>query len=147
MGSPHAFRWLVPVPSVVAYGASLQMTALQVSGRDLSGTYVLARGWLGVFTGDLAWFANPLYLLALVLVLFKCYRSGACAALVGAAVGLLSASADAWWFAENRGTPIDGLGLGFQVWEASFLLLFLGALVLWLASGYSSRPKPLPGSA
>jgi hypothetical protein len=123
------------------------MVALNVAGRALSGTFVLAQGWMGVFTGDLAWFANPLYVVALMLVMLKCYRATILIAAACAAIGLLSYGAEAWWFAENKGTSIDSLGPAFKVWEISFLLLLLGALALWVASNNSFKPKPLRGSA
>ncbi|MEG1056220.1 MAG: hypothetical protein RSF79_29780, partial [Janthinobacterium sp.] len=50
--------------AVVAYMASLFLTAIVDSHEVLLGGGVLLLGWLGPLAGSFAWFANPLLILA-----------------------------------------------------------------------------------
>ena len=44
-------------------------------------------------------------------------------------LGLTSFQAQEWWFNEGSSTPILGLGLGFQIWLLSFLVLLVGCVI------------------
>lgn len=53
---------------VLAMGPVSASAPLTVTGTQ-SGAQVLASGWLGLFLGNIAWFANPLWLLGGILLL------------------------------------------------------------------------------
>jgi hypothetical protein len=89
----------------------------------LLGFSVLTKGWAGVLTGDIAWFANIFFFLCVCAYLFRLFWSSLILSLAALAIGLLSLRATAWWFNEGSSTQIVGLGSGFYVWLASFLVI------------------------
>jgi hypothetical protein len=97
------------------------------------GYLILILGWLGVFVGApfLPWFANVVGVIA-----FVAHRASKVSlALAATAFGL---GLDSFTFKIKRAVEtgeksyVDHLGLGFYVWEMSFLLLALYCLLNWL---------------
>jgi hypothetical protein len=124
-------RQIVVTLSIGLYLGSLLLPALEFEKRTpVSGVVVLAYGWLGAVTMNLAWLANPMYVAALVSIATKRnVAAGICSA-VSLCLGLMSFSAKEWWFDESGGVPITGLGIAFYLWMASFALVFVGTLFL-----------------
>ena len=54
--------------AVICFVFSLFQTAFFTSGDDIQGYWVLLIGWIGLVFFQFAWFANPLNLLALLLM-------------------------------------------------------------------------------
>jgi hypothetical protein len=92
------------------------------------GYSVLLLGFLGVFVGVFAWFANPLMLLALVLSKFKKDLGARVVSVMAVALGLQSYMLKAVPFNESSMEPsnlnfVDRLGLGFYLWMGALVVL------------------------
>jgi len=53
--------------SVILFAIACALPALDFNKDIMSGINVLAVGWSGIFTGVVAWYANPIWLLGLIL--------------------------------------------------------------------------------
>jgi hypothetical protein len=100
------------------------------------GYKVLLMGFLGVFVGVFAWFANPLMLLALILSKFKKRLGASIVSVFAAGLGLQSFMLKAVPFNESSMDPgnlnfVDHLGRGFYVW--------MGALAVFALSCFLKR--------
>ena len=97
------------------------------------GAFALLEGPFAILLGLLSWLANPLWLLAALLVLLSRFTGGAAVSLMAFAV-----ANHAWVFCA-RTIPADEGGVtklhltsfhfGFYLWLLSFLLLAAGAIV------------------
>jgi len=134
-------RTLLVAASIASYLVACATPALHLAGREntlgeltpMSGFAGLFSGFFALFGGQFAWLANPLGLLALILLL----RRHDNASLLASLAALLMAQ-HTWVFV---GTVISGdeggvkkylvssLGLGFYLWLVSFLLLAVASLV------------------
>lgn len=92
------------------------------------GILIYFMGWLGIFAGVIAWYANITgFLAVLYAVGFKNMKKGLILAVVSFVIGLQSFFFTAMprdegvshWFI------VDYLGPGFYLWEASFIILAL----------------------
>ncbi|MEZ5450360.1 MAG: hypothetical protein R3E89_15800 [Thiolinea sp.] len=103
------------------------LPVFETAQGPIAGYWVLISGWMGFAMFQFAWYANPLLLMAVILM----YSAPLRATLL-AALGLLLAT-QAFWFDALPGTvtatPIVGQGPGFWVWYGSLFLLALG--VFW----------------
>ena len=126
------------VASVVLFMASLVMPALQMRyarypGQTepyqyaMWGWQVLIMGWAGILDRTFAWFANPIWVLALLLIRLK-----PIAGLLLAAGGLFLACSSLFvtsiWNEPNRET-VEGLGIGGYVWVGSFVVAIVAAAI------------------
>ena len=107
---------------------SLLFTSLFTSGEDIQGYWILAIGWIGLVIFQFSWFANPLNLLALLLV-----NQRPVVALLLSTGAFLFAS-QTFIFVEIPITSaekiyIKELGLGFYIWYFAQGLFLLGILV------------------
>jgi hypothetical protein len=155
---PHAFArstWLILAVAVVLYASACGSTAMQfppINGRsqDWDGLSVLMIGWLGVFLGLFAWYAN--------LGLFAAWTSmllrSPVVAFVAGMIGLLI-SLDAFRVvgmelpADEAGvrkiTP-QALGVAYPLWTASLLLTTGAALREALRERAARRASRSPTS-
>src|SRR5215210_1985752 len=123
------FRQRIPVrvgilASFALFIASLGMPALEFAAHEpVRGYEALLWGWWGALTRDFPWFANPLYVAALIFALTGMKTIGQVCSGLALGFGLLSLRAHQWWFNEGSATPIEKLGLAFYFWMASFLVL------------------------
>jgi hypothetical protein len=116
--------WAAVVPSLVLYAVALGLPALEFASHEpVRGYDALLWGWWGLLTFDFPWLANPIYFLAILLVLVGLRKVGQVLSAVAFALGWLSLGVKKWWFAENEGTPVENLGSAFYFWMASFLVL------------------------
>lgn len=137
---PHQ---LLLAASGLLYLTSLALPALLFAQHTpLPGYEVLAWGWWGLLTGDPAWYANPAYVVTIVLMGMRRFGASLVAAAFAVLVGGSSFLAKAWWFNEGSGTPIAALGTGFYVWLLALALAALAALYAWKVN----KPKPADGS-
>jgi len=112
----------------------------------MQGFQVLLMGWLGVFAGQLAWFANPLFATGLLLLSLR-RRT---AALVCGTVAVLVAGDTFVLFSQqlpaNEGDVgkliLQHLKAGFYLWAAALVLLPLGALILRQRTEPPRAPGP-----
>ncbi len=124
-------RKIVALASGISYLAALPTPALHFANHSpVKGITTLLAGWWGVITGDIPWFANPVYFLALVLMLLGCYKSSQLLCALALGLGVRSVYVEQWFFNEAGGTPITALGLAFYLWVASFVILLIGSASL-----------------
>lgn len=106
---------------------SLGLPAILCDGHEpVTGASVLAAGWMAPFVrGPLAWYANPLYLAAIVFTLLR--KPAVALAFTVPAIGLAltSPQAHTWYFNESTGTPITSLGSAYPVWLSAIATLAL----------------------
>lgn len=109
------------------------------------GLILLAFGWLGVFVGITAWFANPFGLFAFLAATLRFYKVAFVLSLAAFGLGL-----DAYAFHEKGlnegGAPwleVDRLASGYYVWQASFALLAAYCLAMALKARRTSPHPPM----
>jgi hypothetical protein len=123
----------VVILAIAIYVGSLTQRAFYVDNPHVwndPAIFPLVIGWLGIFQGVVAWYANPLLFVAWVLF-FIGMRRLATAFLVGAfvlAVSFLSVkslqASDAPTY-----TDVTGYGAGYFLWLASIFVSAIGALM------------------
>lgn len=107
---------LLIIAGLICFSLSLYYVALFTSGDDLHGVWILLIGWIGLVVFQLSWFANPLNLLALLLLSTKPKIS-----LFLSVIAFLVAS-QSFWFSEiptgfnQEKIFIKELGMGFYLW-------------------------------
>ena len=134
--------------SVVLYVVACNLPALEFrrneAGTDVwYGGQAAGIGWLGIFVGQVAWFANPLWLLAGVLLFAGRPKwSMACSCLA------LLLSLDTWSLYDQVLAGDEGgvsklylrrIREGTYVWLASFITVLLGGI--WQC--FQTAPMPV----
>ena len=139
-------KWLVLAASGSCYLAALPCPALLFTlDPPVRGITTLLWGWWGLVTGDFPWLANPMYFVALLLVALSSNKMALLLCAVAIGIGARSLLVEQWYFNEAQGTPVTGLGLAFYLWMASFVVLFLGAIILqWLCKPLKTESGPQP---
>jgi len=134
--SPDLSRWFVPAASLFLFLAACGLPCLEVEkeGRVVwYGYSVLLRGWMAVLVGQVAWLANPLWLVGMFCFLFRRWTLSLGCALIGLALAATSLLFYGW---NGAGIPVgvdEGvvavhqLRVGAYVWLSSLLVLFVGA--------------------
>jgi hypothetical protein len=113
--------------AVVAYMASLFLTAIVDSHEVLLGGGVLLLGWLGPLAGSFAWFANPLLILAMYFSKEKPSAAMA-AAFLGFALALTTFGLKIIP-SDNGSYTVLGFGAGCYLWLACFPAVFIASLL------------------
>jgi hypothetical protein len=94
-----------------------------VTHETMWGVQLLMRGFMGIFFGIIAWFANPLWVVALLLISSKCVKAALAVSL--AAFGISC-------------TSFLAIGKDLAVWESDMYHQHPSALLpgcfLWIAS-------------
>ena len=94
-----------------------------VAHNTMWGFQILLSGYLGIFYGIFAWFANPLWILALLLIFFKWVKTALVVSLASLAIAL---------------TTFLIIGKDLAVWESDLYHQHPSALLvgsfLWMAS-------------
>lgn len=90
------------------------------TSETVAGWRLLLTAWYGLLVLQVAWLANPLFIVALVLAARRRPQAARVLAAGAFGIGLFSFTADIWIANHVR---ITGLGAGFYVWMAAFALL------------------------
>lgn len=120
---------LLVIIGLICFSLSLYFVGLFTSGDDLYGVWILLIGWMGVVVFQLSWFANPLNLLALLLMSTKPRVS-----LLLTIVAFLLAS-QTFLFSEipvgfhQERIFIKELGMGFYLWYVANGLFAVAILI------------------
>jgi hypothetical protein len=140
-------RSLLVAASIVSYVAACATPALHLAGREntlgerssMSGLAAFFSGFFALFEGQFAWLANPLGLIALILLFRRRYDASQLLSLAAFLV------AQQTWFlvgtviwGDEAGVKkelVTSLGPGFYLWLLGFLLLAVASRVgqRWLA--------------
>lgn len=124
-----AYRWFA-AGGLVLFIVSLWLPAIEGAGFPaFSGLDVLRQGASGWRDGVVAWYANPLILVALLASWFRQFRFSLIAALAGTLLALSSFSAE--WMAESAGRSVPSFqfAIGFYVWLLAFVFAVVAAAV------------------
>jgi len=108
---------------------SLFLPTFFTSGNDIYGIWVLISGWIGLAFLQLAWYANPLSLLALLVS-----RKSPKNALLLSMFALILASGSFYFYEIPTGINyekvyIKELGFGFYLWFMAHIFVFLRILL------------------
>lgn len=120
------------------YITSLFLPGLYLLDFDpATGWDILMRGWFGVFILEIPWTSNLIFAAAIIMTVLERPRIAGYLASAAFIIGLLSFRSTIWVF---HNAYITGLGSGFYVWMAAFLILAL--------SSFAARGKwnAAPGS-
>lgn len=122
--------------SAVLYAVSLILPAISETYPggmriDEQGYLILAMGWMGILIGQVGWFANPAWLLAVVLLWLRRWKGAARASVVAVLLGAVSFALYRTGLPSDSGATIEaGLLIGFSAWWGSLWVLAAGAVVL-----------------
>jgi putative flippase GtrA len=127
---PNHFPKVALYLSVGLFLLSLLNDGYYAEGQSSPAWLLLLIGWIGVFSGTLAWLANPLLIGAWILLLCKRTSLSLIAALVAMAFMLtflfqktvISSEAPTY-------SRISGYGLGYGLWIASTLAQIIGTAI------------------
>lgn len=115
---------LLALAAAAAFIASLLLPAIAGSGfPTLDGMDVLRQGASGWRNGVVAWYANPLFVAAIVLTGLMRYRAAVTVASVGLLLAFSSFSAEMMAAITGRNVPPFGFQIGFYCWLLAFFLL------------------------
>ena len=139
---------VVLLTSLACYALACIFPALNFvnsgNGPDpMNGLNILLLGWMGVFIGQFAWFANPFIALSALILLFRQWLAAIIAILIGLAISLNTFALFGQEIPADEANvnklTLVSLGPGYYLWVASMLVILLGALGLWIASSAARR--------
>lgn len=125
-----SFYWLVLGTSIILYSISFMLPALLLKESYFLGQYVFKMGWYGIFVLNFAWYANPIYYFSIIAYLEKNFTSARNRTFIALIFGSFSLITNDWYSGGNVLNIIEGVGIGFYVWMLSFLIIFIGTLIL-----------------
>ena len=108
---------------------SLLLPAIEVAnGPSFTGLEILRQGWQGTRLGIWAWYANPLFLLAVLFAGARYVRIAVAFSALAIGIGLTSFRASVTAAVAGSPLPEYQFSSGFYLWLASQLALFLFCL-------------------
>lgn len=106
------------------------------------GYQILSLGWLGIFYGYIAWYANPLYFIALVVLKAKAYRTAFKLSIASILVGLTALLINTVPANEGGGvTAIRSFGIGYYIWLVALAVQFYAIIVEIKSAKTPEAPK------
>ncbi len=130
--------WFIPATSLFLYAVACALPCLEyetfAGEREIwFGYSILLQGWMAILVGQVAWLANPVWLLAMLFFVFRRWSLAITASLGG----LLLAGSALLLFRQNVVLNIEG-GIipqqrpliGVAVWLLSQVVLFSGAVLM-----------------
>jgi hypothetical protein len=119
-------HWSVAAGIVAIWFASLALPAVGIrGGPTLTGLELLMQGWQGASRSVFAWYANPLFALALVLSLLRRRRAAGVVAGVCVVLALTSFAAEDLLRARMQSVPDIALRSGFFLWAGALIAFFV----------------------
>ena len=122
----------VTVGISLGWVGALFLDALHPQGaRPLTGWELLTTGWRAAEAGIWAWFANPLFGLAVCLLLMRRAQAAGAAAGMALVLALSSLATGALAVRARYVIPALAFGSGFYLWLVSLFAMWLWA---WMAA-------------
>ena len=119
------------MPAITARGAP------PFSGFDL-----LVQGWQGASRGVFAWYANPLFVLAVVLGAMNRLRLAGAASGIAMVLGLTSFAMEAALRNSMEAVPPMTLRAGFYLWLCALAAMFMWSSIrIYLQARNDLRPR------
>ena len=116
-GGRGRVRWAVCAVLAALWATSLGLAAIRIDGGpELDGLEVLLQGWRGATVGVYAWYANPLFLGALLAAVVRQPLAAGIASGAGLVLALTSFAASNLAQSTGGEAPELALGGGFYVW-------------------------------
>lgn len=120
--------------ALLCFTASLFLPIFFTSTEDIYGFWVLATGWMGLVFIQLAWYANPLNLLALLLV-----GDRPRIAFLLSILAIALASCSFVFYEIPTGINYEKVyirefGLGFYFWYVAHVLVVIGLMIGFIGS-------------
>lgn len=129
-------RLVTPV-IFLGWVVALVLPALQLGeGAPLTGWTLLINGWRATGAGVWAWFANPLFICAVALLLVRRARAAGVLAALALVLGLSSLATGASVVRAGYSVPALSFGPGFYLWLTSLFALCLWA---WVAANLKKK--------
>jgi hypothetical protein len=126
---PRAFeRWPITLAIALLWAASLVLPALTAGGRSFTGFELLLDGWQGATRGVYAWFANPMFVIALACALLGRDVLAAVSSALAALLGASSLFVEALLGERMTSVPDIDMRVGFYVWMVALATLCLRSL-------------------
>jgi hypothetical protein len=128
----HKFgRYTILIVSIALFLVSLTQDAFYIEGPTprawASAFYLLLLGWLGLLSGTIAWFANPLVIAAWVLFALRRYWFALALGVAASFCALSFLNVDSVVVSEAPSfAKITGFGLGYWLWAASMVATTIG---------------------
>ncbi len=119
---------------LLCFSISLFLPIFFTSAEDIYGFWVLVTGWMGLVFLQVAWYANPLNLLALLLV-----NDHPRVALLLSLLAITLASCSFIFYEIPTGVNyekvfIQEFGSGFYLWFVALILILIGMLFGFIES-------------
>jgi len=130
-GGVKGHCWLICLLlCVVMFCFSLSLDSLfdAARGNSMRGLDILLMGWIGIFYGMPAWYANPLLVSSLLLSRKYPFESMACA-LVGFLFGATALLVHQMVLDESGRPVAIRLEFGYYLWLCSFTLAFVASYI------------------
>jgi hypothetical protein len=122
-------RWLA-VGALLLFIAAMPLPAIDGAGFPaFSGFDVLKQGTSAWRDGVVAWYANPVFLVALIAGILRRHKLALGAATVGILLALSSFTAGTMAESTGRSVPAFGFEIGFYLWLLAFVALMLASAV------------------
>ncbi|MDQ1098592.1 MULTISPECIES: hypothetical protein [Chryseobacterium] len=117
--------------SLVLFMASLPFTAVYSGNNEIGGLTCLLLGWAEPERGGIAWFANPIFFISAFFLLFRLAKISAVLSLIAVVLTFCYLSVGEITIDEaGYRYPITSYGIGYYLWIASCISLFIGSLIL-----------------
>jgi uncharacterized membrane protein len=139
---PWKPRIIALLISIGLYALACALPVLDFSKSDWShnsegpmiGYVALIVGWMGIVLGQFAWLANFIWLLSLLLVLFRCWIATVITAILTTLLALQTYTLFSHKVPANEAATeylyLQEIKIGFYVWIASFLAVGISAIIL-----------------
>ena len=127
------------LPSIALFAVCLVNDGYYIDGPDprawAPSWGLLLFGWIGIFSGTVAWLANPVMFLAWIKFFSGRYRTATLFAAIAAAL-ILSFLLTKTVVSSETPTysKVVGYGVGYWFWLASAVALLIGSLLEWVRS-------------
>lgn len=119
-------HWAALICIGAAWALSLLMPAITARGAPtFTGLDLLLQGWQGTSRGVFAWYANPLFVLAVTLAALRRLRSAGALSGVALVLGLSSFATEAALRGSMESVPSLSMRFGFYLWLSALAALFI----------------------